>query len=135
MIREHEPIGLCRQCNRSRQLHNKWPLCLACLKHNTAHTKQFKQRYAVDPRLDLELFILGKPKRDAMLILRNTLPDGSLWFTVTMARLLANSRHQCHCATGPDHACACVFNEQTLSCIPCRFLRGVEWVIRIDLWG
>jgi hypothetical protein len=59
LIRDHEELGQCRQCNRKRQLHNKWPLCLACLKHNTAHTKQFKQRYAVDPKLDLELFVFG----------------------------------------------------------------------------
>eukprot|EP00045_Choanoeca_perplexa_P005268 m.44576 g.44576 ORF g.44576 m.44576 type:complete len:511 (+) comp13028_c0_seq1:216-1748(+) len=111
LMQETESQGLCRQCNRQRNLHSKWPLCLACLKHNTAHTKQFKQRYAVEPKLDLELFVF-----------------------VTMARLLANSRHQCHCTTGPDHACTCVFDERTLTCIPCRFLRGVEWVIRVDLW-
>eukprot|EP00730_Choanoeca_flexa_P006560 TRINITY_DN12175_c4_g1_i1.p1 TRINITY_DN12175_c4_g1~~TRINITY_DN12175_c4_g1_i1.p1 ORF type:complete len:479 (+),score=85.81 TRINITY_DN12175_c4_g1_i1:204-1640(+) len=112
LISDHEDEGQCRQCNRHRQLHTKWPLCLACLKHNAAHTKQFRQRYAVDPRLDLELFIL-----------------------VTLSRLLSNSRHQCTCASGPDIACDCVFNESTLVCIPCRFLRGVEWVIRLDLWN
>ncbi|EDQ84194.1 uncharacterized protein MONBRDRAFT_30495 [Monosiga brevicollis MX1] len=51
--------GICQQCLRKRILHTKWPLCLACIKHNSSHLKQFKQRFAIEPHNDLELYIYG----------------------------------------------------------------------------
>lgn len=60
--------------------------------------------------------------------------DLEMYVMVTLARLLANARHQCSCDDGPTPQCACVFDELQLKCIPCRFLRGVKAVILYDLW-
>jgi hypothetical protein len=79
--------------------------------HNTSNIKHFRQRYEVDPADDLELFI-----------------------TATLSRLLANARHQCNCDPGIAPDCDCVFDEQQLTCIPCRFIRGVKAVILYNLW-
>jgi hypothetical protein len=57
-----------------------------------------------------------------------------LYVAVTLSRMLSNVRHQCNCLGGPSPDCPCVFDDNALTCIPCRFIRGVKLALLFDHW-
>eukprot|EP01147_Barroeca_monosierra_P001264 gene1265-4473_t len=103
----------CLQCMRVRLLHTHAPLCMACIKHNAANIKHFTTAYPeLNPVLELGFYV---------------------W--VTMGRLYSHSKHMCKCPKGPDVYCNCMSQIQNGEmCVPCRFIRGVYFVVKYNLW-
>lgn len=53
---------------------------------------------------------------------------------VTLRRHFAHSRHRCTCEDGPRLDCDCLKSPETDKCVPCRFLRGLVFVIAYNMW-
>eukprot|EP00043_Microstomoeca_roanoka_P003065 m.42149 g.42149 ORF g.42149 m.42149 type:complete len:304 (-) comp11896_c1_seq1:477-1388(-) len=110
-----ESESICQQCMRKRTLHKGAPLCMACVKHNAANIKHFLTRDPnARPAEDLEYYVFA-----------------------TLGRLYGHCKHTCKCEKGPSIFCECMSQnpgDADPGCVPCRFIRGLRYVIEYDMW-
>lgn len=52
----------------------------------------------------------------------------------TLNRFAKQIRFRCTCSEGCTLACPCVFDHASSNCVPCRFLRGVYFMVRFKTW-